>query len=464
MFMNEIIEKDFLEKYKGKQPNWGFNGLGYIVYKRTYARTKENGETEEWYETVARCINGAQKIGANYSKEEAQKLFDLIFNLKCNFAGRMLWQLGTSTVDRFGANSLLNCWYVSMNEPKAFTFLFENLMLGGGVGYSIRREDVHELPKVKKGVSVIHKATKDADFIVPDTREGWVKLLEYVLNSFYETGKSFTYSTILIRGAGEPINGFGGKASGPAILVEGIEKIKNIFQSREGKKLRSVDVLDICNIIGSIVVAGNVRRSAEIAIGDPDDILYLRAKNWANGNVPNWRAMSNNTIYVDDYEHIMEEVWKNGYVVNEETGYANGEPYGLFNLPLSQTHGRLKDGPIKNNDMYPTDSDNVVGTNPCLTGDTKIITNKGEITIKNAVERIENGEMLYCLSYCTDEEKLELQQIIRGKLTKENANIIEIETDDGNILRLTPDHLVYTENRGYVKSSELNESDILINI
>ena len=228
MFMNEIIEKDFLEKYKGKQPNWGFNGLGYIVYKRTYARTKENGETEEWYETVARCINGAQKIGANYSKEEAQKLFDLIFNLKCNFAGRMLWQLGTSTVDRFGANSLLNCWYVSMNEPKAFTFLFENLMLGGGVGYSIRREDVHELPKVKKGVSVIHKATKDADFIVPDTREGWVKLLEYVLNSFYETGKSFTYSTILIRGAGEPINGFGGKASGPAILVEGIEKIKNI--------------------------------------------------------------------------------------------------------------------------------------------------------------------------------------------------------------------------------------------
>jgi len=363
--MNEIIEKDFLENYKNKQPNWGFNGLGYIVYKRTYARTKDDGNTEEWHETVARCINGAQKLGASYTKEEAQRLFDLIFNLKCNFAGRMLWQLGTSTVDRFGANSLLNCWYVSINEPKAFTFLFENLMLGGGVGYSIRREDVHELPKIKKGVNVIHKLTKDADFIVPDTREGWVKLLEYVLKSFYETGKSFNYSTILIRGAGEPINGFGGKASGPAILVEGIEKIKTIFQNREGKKLRSVDVLDVCNIIGSIVVAGNVRRSAEIALGDPDDILYLRAKNWSSGNIPNWRAMSNNTIYVDEFEHIMEEVWKNGYIVNKETGYANGEPYGLFNLPLSQTYGRLKDGPLKGNEMYPTDVDNVIGTNPC---------------------------------------------------------------------------------------------------
>jgi ribonucleoside-triphosphate reductase len=360
-----IITSQFLEKYKNRQPNWGFNGLGYIVYKRTYARLKSDGQTEEWYETIARCINGAQKIGANYTQQEAERLFDLVFNLKCNFGGRMLWQLGTSTVDRFGANSLLNCWYVSMNEPKAFLFLFENLMLGGGVGYSVRREDVHELPKIKKNVKIEHKPTKDADFIVPDSREGWVKLLENVLNAFYVNGKHFTYSTILIRGAGELINGFGGKASGPGILVTGIEKITKIFQSREGKKLRSVDVLDICNIIGSIVVAGNVRRSAEIAIGDPDDILYLRAKKWSDGNIPNWRSMSNNTIYVDDFEHIMDEVWENGYHVDKSTGHSKGEPYGFFNLPLSQNYGRIKDGPMKDSSIYPTDFDNVVGTNPC---------------------------------------------------------------------------------------------------
>jgi len=360
-----ILSKDFVNSYKNKQPNWGFNGLGYIVYKRTYARLKEDGATEEWHETVERCINGAQKIGADYTQEEAEKLFDLVFNLKCNFAGRMLWQLGTSTVDRFGANSLLNCWFASMKEPKAFLFLFENLMLGGGVGYSIRREDVMELPKIKSGVDIIHQPTKDADFIVPDTREGWVKLLENLLNAFFVTGKTFSYSTILIRGAGEKINGFGGKASGPHILVDGIAKITKVFQNREGKKLRSIDVLDICNIIGSIVVAGNVRRSAEIALGDPDDILYLRAKNWSNGNVPNWRAMSNNTLYVDSYSHLLDEFWTNGYEINKETGFANGEPYGFFNLPLSQKYGRLKDGIMKNSDLYPTDSDNVVGTNPC---------------------------------------------------------------------------------------------------
>lgn len=361
----EIISEKFANKYSNKQPNWGFNGLGYIVYKRTYSRLKNNGKTEEWHETIRRCINGAQKIGANYTQEEAEQLFDLIFNLKCNYAGRMLWQLGTPTVDRFGANSLLNCWNVSMNSIRSFLFLFENLMLGGGVGFSIRREDIHELPRVKKDVNIVHKNTKDADFIVPDSREGWIRLLERVLEAFFVKGKSFNYSTILLRGAGERINGFGGIASGPQILIDGIEKINKIFQEREGKKLRSIDVLDICNIIGGIVVSGNVRRSAQIAIGDPDDYLFLRAKNWSLGNIPNWRAMSNNTIYADDFSHISNEIWNNGYMLDSETGFAKGEPYGFFNLPLSQKYGRLKDGPMKDNNLYPTDEDNVVGTNPC---------------------------------------------------------------------------------------------------
>jgi hypothetical protein len=130
-------------------------------------------------------------------------------------------------------------------------------------------------------------------------------------------------------------------------LVEGIDKICGVLNVRAGKKLRSIDALDICNIIGSIVVAGNVRRSAEVALGDPDDILFLRAKRWDLGNIPNWRAMSNNSIYADQYSHIMEHVWD---------GYAgNGEPYGFFNLPLARSQGRLGD----------EISDNCEGLNPC---------------------------------------------------------------------------------------------------
>jgi len=346
-YESPLLPAEFLKKYENKIVPWGFNNLGYIVYKRTYARIKDDNTTEEWWETVARCINGAQKIGAGYNKEEAQRLFDHIFHLRCNFAGRMLWQLGTSTIDRFGANSLLNCWGVTIREPEDFCFVFENLMLGGGVGFSIRREDIHELPKIKKDVSIFHEHKKDADFIVPDKREGWVSLLQKVLDSFFITGKSFTYSTILVRGAGEPIKGFGGKASGPGALIEGMTNISGICNAREGKKLRSLDVLDICNIIGSIVVSGNVRRSAMIALGDPDDYLFLKAKRWDTGDIPNWRAMSNNTIYADDFSHISPLVWE-GY-------QGNGEPYGFFNLPLSQQYGRLGDK-IK---------DNAEVTNPC---------------------------------------------------------------------------------------------------
>lgn len=380
----KIISDEFTAKYKNKQPNWGFNGLGYVVYKRTYSRLIEGEDrTEEWPETIQRCINGAQKIGAEYTKEEAERLFDLVFNLKCNFAGRMLWQLGTTTVDRFGANSLLNCWGVRISEINAFCFLFENLMLGGGVGYSVRKEDIHELPRVKTNVNIQVKNTKDADHIVPDTREGWVNLLRKVLESYFENGKSFSYSTILIRGAGELIKGFGGTSSGPKILEDGIQSIISVIKAREGKKLRSIDCLDICNIIGSIVVAGNVRRSAEIALGDPDDFLFLRAKRWDLGNVPNWRAMSNNTIYADDYDHIMESVWD---------GYAgNGEPYGFFNLPLTQSKGRIKDGGKKkdveacvtNPCCFSVDSEVFVKTKNGIK-EIKTITDQDKVWISNA--------------------------------------------------------------------------------
>ena len=378
----EILSADFLKKYKNKQPNWGFNGLGYIVYKRTYSRVKEDGLLEEWPETIARCINGAQKIGASYTKREAEKLFDLVFSLKCNFAGRGLWQLGTSTVDRFGGNSLLNCWFTAIKKPDDFCFIFENLMLGGGVGYSIRREDIHELPRVKRDVSITVKNTNDADFIVPDSREGWVRLLSKVLHSYFVTGESFNYSTVLVRSAGKPINGFGGTASGPEILIDGINKISTVIKEREGKKLRSIDVLDIANIIGSVVVAGNVRRSAEIALGDPDDYLYIKAKRWDLGNIPNWRAMSNNTIYCDSYDHIAEGVWD---------GYGgNGEPYGFFNVALSSKFGRTGE----------KSRENCEGTNPCgeISLADKECCNLSELYLNNIEskqELIECSKLLY---------------------------------------------------------------------
>ena len=344
-----MLSQSFVDSYKNKQAPWGFGGLGEIVYLRTYSRKVEGTDRNEtWPETLQRVIDGALEIGTPYAEQEAEALFDHMFNLRCSFSGRALWQLGTPLVQRLNAASLNNCYFVNIETIEDFEFLFDHLMLGGGVGFSVERSKIHEFPKIRSGVTITHERSNDADIIVPDSREGWKRILHAVLKSYFYTGKSFTYSTILVREFGAPLKTFGGTASGPGALIDGIADICKVMENRAGKKLRSVDVLDIANIIGRIVVSGSSRRSAQIAMGDPDDILFMRAKNWGTGNVPGWRANSNNSIYADSYEEIMGELWK---------GYdGSGEPYGLLNRRLARSVGRL-------GEKKPDPS--IEGFNPC---------------------------------------------------------------------------------------------------
>lgn len=437
-----MLSEKFLDSYTQKTPPWGFNGLGYIVYKRTYARVIENhrvwndgitvtkkvsdlkespngypdeakilrmvddhkntewsvldkqiltstdnyiadghhrwnammklgmgdelievmelpltmeevwGEgtkaTEEWWQTCRRVIDGANEIGAELSDEESERMFDYMFNLKGMPGGRMLWQLGTPNNFRLGGDSLCNCWFVDIQKPEDFSWMFERLMLGGGVGFSVLNPI--RLGVVRQGAVDNHDVS-DADYIVPDKREGWAECLLRAVKTYLgdeNDPTEFSYSTQLIRAAGEPIRTFGGTASGPGILIEGITKICNVLNGAIGRNLRAVEVLDICNIIGSVVVAGNVRRSAEIALGSPFDIDYLHAKRWDLGNVPYHRAMSNNSVVTSDIDGIPDVFWE-GYK-------GNGEPYGLFNLDASRKYARR---------FEVREDKSIEGTNPC---------------------------------------------------------------------------------------------------
>lgn len=331
---------------------WG--EIGYITYKRTYARRlKEqdvNSPTEEWEQTVDRVIESCEKqLKVGFTKKEEKRLKEIMLGLKGTVAGRFLWQLGTPTVKKLGLASLQNCAFTVVDEPiRPFTWTMDMLMLGSGVGYNIQKEYVYELPKARRA-KITRLDTKDADFIVPDSREGWVELLRKTLEAHFITGKGFSYSTICIRGKGELIKGFGGLASGPNDLCSGIEDISGILNKRSGKKVRPIDCLDIMNIIGKIVVAGNVRRSAQIAIGDMDDLQFLNAKRWDLGNIPNWRAMSNNSVVCNDITQLPDQFWQ-GYI-------GNGEPYGLINLNLARNTGRIGEDQYKDPE--------VCGFNPC---------------------------------------------------------------------------------------------------
>lgn len=344
------IPGSMIKAYADRIVPWG--EVGYVTYKRTYARRIENqGRTEEWHETCARACNGLVELGGLFTEGELELLYDHMFNLRGVPSGRALWQLGTDTVRKIGADSLQNCWLVTCNDTESFCFAFNQLMLGGGVGFNITPQFVYELPTIRHNVVVQRVVSPDCDFIVPDNREGWVELLRRVLHAFVVTGKPFYYYTGLIRAAGQPINGFGGTASGSEPLVAGLNNIVKILRSRFGKKLRPVDCLDIMNIIASIVVAGNVRRSAQIAIGHPFDMDFIAAKNWAIGNIPNWRSSSNNTIATSTTGNLGDNFWS-GYM-------GHGEPYGLINLNNCRRFGRLADG-----EGYRPDY-GVAGVNPC---------------------------------------------------------------------------------------------------
>ena len=377
--------------------------MGYLTFKRTYARKLDENDpesaTEEWTDTVERVLRACdEQLVCGFSPEEQERLRNYLLLLKGTVAGRFLWQLGTSTVSKLGLASLQNCAFVTVDKPEAFTWTFDMLMLGAGVGYNIQREYVYKLPRISKDFRAPRRVDESgAAFIVPDTREGWVELLRLCLDSAFQSSGSdarrpagpasrpgFTYSTQLVRGKGAPIKGFGGVASGPEDLVWGIGEIGRILESRSGRQLRPIDCLDILNIIGAIVVSGNVRRSAQIAIGDYDDQKFLRAKRWDLGNIPSWRGMSNNSCVCNNFGNLPEEFWK-GY-----TG--NGEPYGLINLKLAQTVGRLGDS------QYP-DPD-VAGFNPCAEqpladGETCCLAEIFLPNIRTAAEFIDCAKLLY---------------------------------------------------------------------
>lgn len=343
------ISPSFVANFRDAAVPWG--PVGYITFKRTYSRRLDDAVTEEWYQTVERACNGILSIGGAFTDEDVEALYAMVFSLKCSFSGRALWQLGTPTVEKLGGDSLQNCWILSVNTLDAFTFCFNELMLGGGVGFNLTPEFVYELPPVRHAVRVERVETFDCDFLVPDNREGWVELLARILQAFFHTGKDVRYNTFGIRDKGTPIRGFGGTASGAEELVRGMALITKILQGAHGRKLKPVECLDILNIIGMIVVAGNVRRSAEIAVGSPHDLEFLNAKNWTRFKVPSWRQHSNNSVITPSIHDLPSDFWL--------PYEGQGEPYGLINLDLMRKMGRLADGP-----GYRPDA-NVIGVNPC---------------------------------------------------------------------------------------------------
>ena len=322
----------FVKKYQRKSAPFGFNGLGEMVYMRTYSRIKENGKNEMWWETVKRVVEGtytmqkkwidSHQLGWNawQAQKSAQDMYDRIFNMKFLPPGRGLWAMGTEMTEERGLYaSLNNCAFVSTDTlkddlSKPFCFLMDASMLGVGVGFDTKGA----------GEVIIKGADKSRDtqvFVIPDSREGWVESLKLQLDSHFMGTAPVSFDYSQIRDEGAPIKGFGGVSSGPDPLEDLHKAIEDVLGKNAGEPISITTIVDIMNLIGKCVVAGNVRRTAEIVFGDPDSEEYLDLKNYeVNPHRDQYGWTSNNSIFAElgmDYTEACKRVVDNG-----EPGFA----------------------------------------------------------------------------------------------------------------------------------------------
>ena len=275
---------------------WG--PLGQAGYERTYARRKPDGTSESWADTVNRVVHGNLALvdPVHHLDNEAERLTDLITNFAVLPGGRHLWVSGVP-----GRQFLYNCHRAGWGEHLAdhFTFMFSELMKGGGVGANYSTSYLAQLPAPAGPVelAVVCAATHDdSDEVAPllssptagavvyevdDSREGWVDSLRLVLDTAETGGGQVAIDVSEVRPRGSVIRGFGGTASGPAPLIEMLRGVTEIINRCAGSPLSSLDAMDLDHAIAKCVVAGNVRRSARMSIkhwADADIVDFIQAK------------------------------------------------------------------------------------------------------------------------------------------------------------------------------------------
>lgn len=348
------LPESFVKSYRTKQPDWG--PLGYFTFKRTYARQVEDEDrTEEYWETCQRVVEGTFSIQKNHCKHgllpwderkaqrTAKRMFELMWDFKFLPPGRGMWAMGTEYVAQRGGACLNNCAFVSTANIATDTtrwaeFIMDMSMVGVGVGFDTEGAGKLEI--------VAPQGTTEV--VVEDTREGWVDALRVLLEAYSLAKPLPHFNVTLVREAGLPIKGFGGTSSGPEPLVAMLDDIRVILEERMGDTLTSTDIVDIGNLIGRCVVAGNVRRSAEIVFGDPDDEAFSLLKQ-DKDKLIHHRWASNNSIFA---KVGMDYQWH----ANQTS--VNGEP-GYMWLENAQAFGRMKDSA----DWADREA---VGGNPCL--------------------------------------------------------------------------------------------------
>ena len=404
--------------------------LSEIVIFQKYAKyLPEYNRRETWFEL---CDRNMQMHIKKYPqlKSEIEYAYKFVVNKQVlpsmrsmQFAGRPI---------ELAANRIFNCAYAAVNDISIFSESIFLLLGGTGLGYSVQTHHVNQLPIVK-GMS-----PKRRKFVIGDSIEGWSDSIKVLVKSYF-LGKSepvFDYSDI--RNKGSRLITSGGKAPGADPLRICIDEMKKVFNGAIGRRLTPLECHDIICYIADAVLAGGIRRAALIALFDYNDLDMLSCKsgNWWELNPQRGRA-NNSAVLIRS--EITEEQFKKVWERVELSGA--GEP-GIF-----------------------WSNNRELGTNPCcIVGSSLIQTDRGVYSIKDLVDKLDNGEEFYLSAFNTETKELERKKIITGCLIKSYAYVINIKINSELELKCTPEHQIYTTNRGWVEAKTLTDIDTILHI
>ena len=274
-----------------------------FIHKSRYARwMPEHSRRETWSETVFRYVS-FWRNREQITVKEGQKLYDAIHNLEVMPSMRCMMTAGVA-LDKDNVAGF-NCSYLHIDSPRSFDELMYVLMCGTGVGFSVERNFINKLPEIAES---FHKT--DSLIVVSDSKIGWASAFRELIAMLY-AGKIPQWDVSRVRGSGERLKTFGGRASGPEPLVDLFNFCIEVFQKAKGRKLTSIECHDIVCKIADIVVVGGVRRSALISLSNLSDQRMAKAKSgdwWRNEGQ---RALANNSVaYTEkpDFQSFLSEM------------------------------------------------------------------------------------------------------------------------------------------------------------
>jgi ribonucleoside-diphosphate reductase alpha chain len=312
-----------------------------FIHKSRYAKYVEGKGRESWSETIQRFSNNI--IGDKVDEKTKNELERAILGLDVMPSMRGLMTAGPAA--ERDNTCMYNCSYLPVDDIKSFDEAMFILLCGTGVGFSVERQFISKLPEVPDQLF-----PSDTNIVVKDSKEGWAKALRQLVALLY-SGEVPTWDVSKVRPAGAPLKTFGGRASGPAPLVDLFNFTIAAFKGAQGRRLSSLECHDIMCKIGEVVVVGGVRRSAMISLSNLSDDRMRHAKSgqWWENNPQ--RGLANNSVSYTEKPDAMS--FMREWMALAESG--SGER-GVFNRQASKVQA-AKNGRRDPNYEF--------GTNPC---------------------------------------------------------------------------------------------------